>query len=116
MVIDICKNLCTLCPLYRPEQGNIVGREYINFCKFLLPYGISLSDSTIGHKRTYRTILELSDHALFKIVNPATSEAGARWPRRGGGRLKNMDLWGPFHLKSPLVHDSNLIYVAFVLP
>jgi hypothetical protein len=32
--------------LYRPDQGNIVGREYINFYKFLLPYGISLSDST----------------------------------------------------------------------
>jgi hypothetical protein len=30
MVIEICKNLCTLCPLYRPDQGNIVGREYIN--------------------------------------------------------------------------------------
>jgi hypothetical protein len=25
-----CVSLCTLCPLYRPEQGNIVGREYIN--------------------------------------------------------------------------------------
>jgi hypothetical protein len=52
MVIEICKHLCTLCPLYRPDQGNIVGREYINFYKFLLPYGISLSDSTIelmGH-------------------------------------------------------------------
>jgi hypothetical protein len=45
MVIEICKNLCTLCPLYRPDQGNIVGRENINFYKFLLPYGISLSDS-----------------------------------------------------------------------
>jgi hypothetical protein len=27
--------LCTLCPLYRPEQGNIVGREYIKVCEFL---------------------------------------------------------------------------------
>jgi hypothetical protein len=48
MVIEICKKLCTLCPLYRPDQGNIVGRVYIHFYKFLLPYGISLSDSTIG--------------------------------------------------------------------
>jgi hypothetical protein len=47
MVIEICKNLCTLCPLYCPDQGDIVGREYINFYKFLLPYGISLRDSTI---------------------------------------------------------------------
>jgi hypothetical protein len=48
MVIEICKNLCTLCPLYRPDQVNIVGREYIHFYKFLLPYGISLIDSTIA--------------------------------------------------------------------
>jgi hypothetical protein len=48
MVIEICKTLCTLCPPYRPDQGNIVGREYINFYKFLLPCGISLRDSTIA--------------------------------------------------------------------
>jgi hypothetical protein len=48
MVIEICKNLCTLCSLYCPDQGDIVGREYINFYKFLLPYGISLRDSTIN--------------------------------------------------------------------
>jgi hypothetical protein len=74
MVIEICKNVCTLCPLYRPDQGNIVGREYINFYKFLLPYGISLSDSTIapasGRRRTYYvyTILKLADHALFNVL------------------------------------------------
>jgi hypothetical protein len=34
----------TLCPLYRREQGNIVGRDYINFVKnaanpsFLMPF------------------------------------------------------------------------------
>jgi hypothetical protein len=51
MVIEICKNLCTLCPLYCPDQGDIAGREYINVYKFLLPYGISLRDSTIGSTR-----------------------------------------------------------------
>jgi hypothetical protein len=45
--VDINVNLCTLCPLYRPEQGNIVGRKYINSCKFISPYGTSLADSTI---------------------------------------------------------------------
>jgi hypothetical protein len=39
---------------------------------------------------------------LIVPLCPATSEAGARWPRRGGGRFKNMGLWGPFHLKRPL--------------
>jgi hypothetical protein len=33
--------LCTLCPLYRPEQGNIVGRKYIKkfkkFCELVNP-------------------------------------------------------------------------------
>jgi hypothetical protein len=33
--------LCTLCPLFRPEQGNIVGREYINSRNFVELYGIS---------------------------------------------------------------------------
>jgi hypothetical protein len=47
MGIKICKNVCTLCLLYRPDQGNIVGREYIHSCKFLYPYGTSLGDSTI---------------------------------------------------------------------
>jgi hypothetical protein len=41
MGIKICKNLCT-------EQGNIVGRKYINSYKFLYPYGITLGDSTIA--------------------------------------------------------------------
>jgi hypothetical protein len=57
MLIEICKNLCTLCPIYRPDQGNIVGREYINFYKFLLPYGISLSDSTIVNTSRHLTFL-----------------------------------------------------------
>jgi hypothetical protein len=35
----ICKKSCTLCPLYRPEQGNIVGRNYIKVCKFLQIHG-----------------------------------------------------------------------------
>jgi hypothetical protein len=39
---------------------------------------------------------------LIVPLCPATSEAGARWPRRRGGRFKNMGLWGPFHLKRPL--------------
>jgi hypothetical protein len=47
MGIKICKNVCTLCPLYCPDQGDIVGREYIHSCKFLYPYGTSLSDSSI---------------------------------------------------------------------
>jgi hypothetical protein len=51
MVIEICKNVCTLCPLYCPDQGDIVGREYIIFYKFLLPYGISLRDSTITNSQ-----------------------------------------------------------------
>jgi hypothetical protein len=25
------QSVCTLCPLYDPEQGNIVGRKYIHF-------------------------------------------------------------------------------------
>jgi hypothetical protein len=44
MGIKICKNVC---PLYCPDQGDIVGREYIHSCKFLYPYGTSLGDSTI---------------------------------------------------------------------
>jgi hypothetical protein len=47
MGIKICKNVCTLCPLYYPDQGDIVGREYIHSCKFLYPYGTSLGDSTL---------------------------------------------------------------------
>jgi hypothetical protein len=65
------------------------------------------SSGLLGHRRTYHTILESADHAIFKMVryvlDPATSEAEARWPRRRGGRFKNMGLWGPFHLKRPLV-------------
>jgi hypothetical protein len=34
----ICTLSCTLCPLYRPEQGNIVGRKYIKVCKFVQIY------------------------------------------------------------------------------
>jgi hypothetical protein len=30
-----------------PEQGDIVGREYIISSKFMPPYGILLADSTI---------------------------------------------------------------------
>jgi hypothetical protein len=40
-----------------------------------------------GRRRTYLTILELADHALFSNgkVNPsATSKAGTRWTIRGG--------------------------------
>jgi hypothetical protein len=37
---------------------------------------------------------------------PATYVAGARRPRRGGGRFKNIGLWGPFHLKTPLVEHT----------
>jgi hypothetical protein len=51
MGINICKNVCTLCPLYRPDQGNIVGRKYIHSCKFLYSYGTSLGDSTIVDQR-----------------------------------------------------------------
>jgi hypothetical protein len=29
-------------PLYCPDQGDIVGREYIHSCKFISPYGTSL--------------------------------------------------------------------------
>jgi hypothetical protein len=36
------------CPLYCPYLGDIVGREYINSCKFISPYGTSLADSTIA--------------------------------------------------------------------
>jgi hypothetical protein len=59
MVIEICKNLCTLCPLYCPDQGDIVGREYINFYKFLLPYGISLRDSTIVYQLWWTLCIKL---------------------------------------------------------
>jgi hypothetical protein len=38
-----------------------------------------------GCSRPYLTILESADHPLLKMVRnvclPATSEAGARWPR-----------------------------------
>jgi hypothetical protein len=27
--VQNCTGLCTFCPLYRPDQGNIVGRKYI---------------------------------------------------------------------------------------
>jgi hypothetical protein len=33
-----------LCPLYRPEQGDIVGREYIIFTNFYVSYGKSLRE------------------------------------------------------------------------
>jgi hypothetical protein len=44
----MCTLSCTLCLLYRPEQGNIVGRKYIKVCKLIVPFGRSLRDSTIG--------------------------------------------------------------------
>jgi hypothetical protein len=59
MVIEICKNVCTLCPLYCPDQGDIVGREYINVYKFLLPYGISLRDSTIAAVSSIQNFMAL---------------------------------------------------------
>jgi hypothetical protein len=34
--------------VYRPDQGNIVGREYIISSKCLAPYGILLADLTIA--------------------------------------------------------------------
>jgi hypothetical protein len=34
--------VCTLCPLYRPEQGNIVGREYIHLTQKLTIFGSGL--------------------------------------------------------------------------
>jgi hypothetical protein len=36
------------CPLNCPAQGDIVGREYMNFCKFMGPYGTFLADLTIA--------------------------------------------------------------------
>jgi hypothetical protein len=33
--------------LHKVNKANIVGRKYIKVCKFLLPLGISLRDSTI---------------------------------------------------------------------
>jgi hypothetical protein len=36
MYIKYCQKLCTLCPLYRPDQGDIVGREYIIFSQFFM--------------------------------------------------------------------------------
>jgi hypothetical protein len=65
MGITICKNVCTLCPLYRPDQGDIVGREYIHSCKFLYPYGTSLGDSTIANVKKY-----LSPYGKSKLVSP----------------------------------------------
>jgi hypothetical protein len=47
-----------------------------------------------------------------KVCPPATSEAAARWPRRGGGRLKIMGLWGPFHLKMPLYLSRICLEIA----
>jgi hypothetical protein len=44
----ICTLSCTLCLLYRPERGNIVGRKYI---KFMCPYGTFIADLPIALKK-----------------------------------------------------------------
>jgi hypothetical protein len=54
-----------LCPLYCPDQGDIVGREYIHFYKFLLPYGISLRDSTIDS--IYYQLLDIA--VVFNYIS-----------------------------------------------
>jgi hypothetical protein len=41
-----------------------------------------------GHRKTYLTILESADHALFKMVCPsATSKAGVRCKRESDSRV-----------------------------
>jgi hypothetical protein len=47
--------------LYHPDQGDIVGREYIISSKFMPPYGILLADSTI--------IVICITNAFVKLVN-----------------------------------------------
>jgi hypothetical protein len=42
--------VCTLCPLYRPKQGNIVGREYIHITQKLTIFG-SGRQSCLGQMR-----------------------------------------------------------------
>jgi hypothetical protein len=56
--------------LYCPAQGDIVGREYIKVCKFLMPYGISLRDSTIVGQQcgVPRVILQVFIIIVFKNV------------------------------------------------
>jgi hypothetical protein len=38
--------------LYRPDQGDIVGRDYTISSKFMPPYGVLLADSTIVVRAT----------------------------------------------------------------
>jgi hypothetical protein len=67
MYIKNCQKLCTLCPLYRPDQGDIVGREYIIFDNLLCTYGKSLREARVGNKVSF-AILSLGCSCMTTIV------------------------------------------------
>jgi hypothetical protein len=64
------------------------------------------SSGLLGHRRTYVTIFESADHALFKMVRyvllcPLRPELDGRDVEAGDSKI--WVKWGPFHLKRPLV-------------
>jgi hypothetical protein len=77
-------------------------RQKLSFFVFM-PNGSWPSSSGLkGRRRTYYTILKLADHALYKMVryvlDPVTSEAGARRPR---------SIWHEHKKGQFLSHDSD---------
>jgi hypothetical protein len=64
------------------------------------------SSGLLGHRRTYLTILESADHALFKMVRYVLLRPLR--PELDGQDVEAVDskiwvFWGPFRLKRPLV-------------
>jgi hypothetical protein len=87
--------VCTLCPLYCPDQGDIVGREYIHSCKFISPYGTSLGDSTIGLGLDFR--LPFAILVVFAFVVLLTSD----FVVEDDDGLQLLPAYGGLHHKRP---------------